>query len=161
MCYMQNLTIITQAISQVPFKSDDVTVILYSVKNVACLSVVHHTSTSASSVSRLPSCFLCQLMDSWILHFTTVAWQASFVCSVNSLWIRSVIHSCFHAILLCTAAVTEDPVFATRAESWTILWRLTAQCQSDWKWQHWPAFSGEPIASRFVFDQCALLGCQQ
>lgn len=62
-------------------------------------------------------------------------------------WFRSVIHSCFHAILLCTAAVTEDPVFATRAESWTVLWRLTAQCQSDWKWQHWPAFSGEPLAS--------------
>lgn len=64
------------------------------------------------------------------------------------LWIGSAIHSCFHAILLCTAAVTEDPVFATRAESWTVLWRLTAQCQSDWKWQHWPAFSGEPLASR-------------
>lgn len=58
-------------------------------------------------------------------------------CSVCALgFIHGFINSftaAFHTLLFCTAAVAEDAVFATRPESSSMLWRVTAKCQSDWK----------------------------
>jgi len=46
--------------------------------------------------------------------------------------------------VFCLAVtVTEDPVFTAWSEPRTVLWRLFAKCQSDWKRHHWPFLSGK------------------
>ncbi|KAH1174881.1 hypothetical protein KIL84_008872, partial [Mauremys mutica] len=38
--------------------------------------------------------------------------------------------------------ITENTVFAIGTESWPVLWRVTAECESDWEQCYGPAFPG-------------------
>ncbi len=69
--------VITPAVSQVSFTSADVIFLCYERCRLPSL-IVHETTSLPVS-----SCFICQLMDSLIFHFTTVDWQAPFIFSIT------------------------------------------------------------------------------
>lgn len=60
------------------------------------------------------------------------------------LFFKSISPSCNHPFfLLSLVTITENTVFAVGTESWPVLWRVTAKCESDWEQCHGLAFPGE------------------
>lgn len=91
-------------------------IIYVSVRRYPCFATFYELSLVCFSHSSHDEVFYARVSGLRFIH----AFITSFTAA-------------FHALLFCTAAVTEDPVFATRPESSSVLWRVTAQCQSDWK----------------------------
>lgn len=75
--------------------------------------------------------------------------------SVKLCWLKQLKLYFLPSFLSATAA--ENPIFATGAESWPVLWGITAKCEPDWEQCHGSPLPGEfkGFFLGFVDEFCA------